>query len=221
MIKLNKKGEPQILADNSAAWTAAIEAKYASGEKPSPTEMGRYRHPDIKKILIEETNGKCAYCESKLLHIHHGDVEHIYPKSLDRKQTFKWDNLTLACERCNQNKSDNDPLLKQIIDPYLVDPSHHLTLLGPLPRGKTPQGVSTIELLKLHRSELVEQREEALKKLYAIIYQIKDDRIAVKARRAMYKDLKDESESGCNAYSAMVRVALQVEAVSFDAAVTS
>ena len=81
MIKLSKTEEPQILLDNGPNWTKVIVDKIAVGETPTDTEKTRYRHPDIKAALVAETNGKCAYCESKVLHIHHGDVEHIYPKS--------------------------------------------------------------------------------------------------------------------------------------------
>ncbi len=221
MIKLKKEDEPKKLRENAAAWTAVIEAKYAAGDKPTPTEMSRYRHPEIKDVLVKETNGKCAYCESKLLHIHHGDVEHIYPKSLDRKMTFEWSNLTLACEVCNQLKSDKDPLIKQILDPYSVDPAQHITLFGVVPKGKTPQGVSTVDLLKLYRAELLEQRDQELERIYGIIYQITDARIAIESRRSMYKNLLDESLAGTGAYSAMIRAVLRVETDTFDPEITS
>src|SRR5947209_8328121 len=127
MIRLNKGPKPQILTENEAAWTATV----ANGEA-TPAEKARYRHPEIKEALVSETHGKCAYCESKLQHIHHGDIEHIYPKSLALEKTFEWENLTLACEICNQNKSNKDPFLEQILDPYSVEPSEHLFFAGPL-----------------------------------------------------------------------------------------
>lgn len=137
MIKLSKLDEPDVLFNNSATWTQVLLNKEAAGKKPTASEKSRYRHPEIKAVLVKETGGKCAYCESKLLHIHHGDVEHIYPKSLDVRKTFEWRNLTLACEKCNQNKSNKDPLLEQIIDPYEDDPEYHLVFVGALifPRG--------------------------------------------------------------------------------------
>lgn len=220
MIKLKKESEPKKLKENAAAWTAVIVAKYDAGEKPTPTEMARYRHPDIKNVLVQETNGKCAYCESKLLHIHRGDVEHIFPKSLDRSKTFEWDNLTLSCEICNQNKSDHDPLLMNIIDPYVVDPAAHITLFGPVPRGKTPQGLSTIDLLDLNRGELFEQRELELKRLYGIIYQILDERIVISSRKAIYQNLYKSTLNGSEAYSAMTRAILKIETDTFDPVIT-
>ena len=131
MIRLHKTAKPPILEQNGAAWTSVIVEKFARGEVPSQYEKTRYRHVEIKDALVAETNGKCAYCESKLLHIHHGDVEHIYPKSMAPERTFEWENLTLACEICNQNKAARDPMLEAIIDPYRREPSEHLLFVGP------------------------------------------------------------------------------------------
>src|ERR1700677_4060556 len=104
MIKLSKLDEPPILAKNAIKWTKVLLDTVAAGKIPTETERPRYRHPQIKDTLVRETHGKCAYCESKLRHIHHGDVEHIMPKSLDLGKIVQWDNLTLACEKCNQKQ---------------------------------------------------------------------------------------------------------------------
>src|SRR5437660_11067609 len=105
MIKLSKTDEPAVLIERKADWTRTLVEKGARGEEPSDGEKNRYRHPDIKQALIAETHGKCAYCESKLLHITYGDVEHIVPKSAKIELSFQWKNLTLACDRCNTNKN--------------------------------------------------------------------------------------------------------------------
>jgi uncharacterized protein (TIGR02646 family) len=112
MIFLKKGEEPQVLISNGPVWTQKLLQREAAGETPTRTEATHYRHPDIKAALVAETHNKCAYCESKLQHIHHGDVEHIFPKSRDPSRMLKWDNLTLACEVCNQNKSDRDPRVR-------------------------------------------------------------------------------------------------------------
>lgn len=206
MIKLEKRPIPKRLEDNAAAWTKVVVDKKNANLVPTSTELGRYRHPEIKDVLVEETAGKCAYCESKLQHIHHGDVEHIYPKSLDPSKTFEWQNLTLACEICNQNKSNKDPLLEHIIDPYQTDPEEHLFFAGALvfARG-TPKGTSTRILLELHRAELVEMRTGQLEKVMAIYTQILDVTLPLPVRKALYQDLI-QREAGRNApYTAMTR----------------
>jgi uncharacterized protein (TIGR02646 family) len=206
MIHLTKADEPTVLQENAMLWTEVILDKLASGEEPTAAEKSRYRHPQVKAQLIAETGGKCAYCESKLLHVHHGDVEHIYPKSLDPLRTFEWENLTLACEVCNQSKSNNDPLLKHIIDPYAVDPEQHLTFLGPLivSRG-TMLGNCTREMLKLTRAGLNEQRQRQVERLLLIFDRLHDDRLPVPARQAIYADLIATETAPTAQYAAMNR----------------
>ncbi|MBZ9795573.1 HNH endonuclease [Mesorhizobium sp. ES1-4] len=206
MIQLIKGIEPAILAANAATWTEVLTDKLAAGEVPTPAEKTRYRNPQIKNSLVAETHGKCAYCESKLQHIHHGDVEHIYPKSLDPEQTFVWQNLTLACEICNQNKSDLDPYLEHIIDPYALDPEGHLIFHGGLvfARG-TPEGVATLALLKLHRAELVEMRDRHVEKIMGIYAQILDTTLPRVVRQALYDDLTAREGVPHAPYAAMAR----------------
>jgi 5-methylcytosine-specific restriction endonuclease McrA len=206
MIRLAKEPKPQILIANEVQWTATIVNKIGAGETPSNAEKTRYRHPQIKAALIQETHGKCAYCESKLLHIHHGDVEHIYPKSLAPEKTIAWENLTLACEICNQNKSDKDPLLEHILDPYLTEPSTHLLFSGPLvfPRG-TPTGMSTRTLLDLNRGELAERRKEHLEKIMGIFDTVSRADLPIGVRQAIFHDLVSREADASAQYSAMVR----------------
>ncbi len=206
MIHLTKGNEPPILAERAAEWTKTLVDKLSAGELPKQAEKTRYRHPQVKAALVGETAGKCAYCESKLLHIHHGDVEHVYPKSLDVSKTFEWANLTLACEICNQNKSDNDPLLEHIIDPYVVAPEEHLTFLGPLivSRGSL-LGTCTRAMLRLARAELNEQRRTQVEYLLSIFERLHDTRLPLTARRAIYADLLETETARSAQYCAMNR----------------
>ena len=210
MIKLTKLAEPEILRNHGEEWTRAFIEKIEKGEKPTATEASRYRHPDIKAKIIEETHGKCAYCESKLRHIHHGDVEHIYPKSLDETKRFQWDNLTLACEICNQNKSNKDPRTEHIIDPYEIDPDQHILFIGPLifPKG-TPQGQSTTVLLDLNRSDLVERRKEKLSQIMASYNTVFQSNLPDATKKAILANIKANDASSTAAYTAMARALMQ------------
>lgn len=210
MIQLHKAAEPQILVNNATEWTRIIVETLARGEELTQTEKTRYRHRDVKQALVQETHGKCAYCESKLLHIHHGDVEHIYPKSLDPSLTLVWGNLTLACEVCNQNKSNRDPFIEHIIDPYQNDPAEHLLFSGPLafPRG-TPQGTSTRTILDLNRGDLAERRREQLERVMGIYETILRDDIPMPIKRAIYDDLKSREGAPSAAYSAMTKALIE------------
>lgn len=210
MIKLTKSEEPEVLRNNAEEWTRILLDKISKGEKPTAAEASRYRHPEVKAAIIEETHGKCAYCESKLRHIHHGDVEHIYPKSLDETQRFRWRNLTLACEICNQNKSNKDPETEHIIDPYEIDPEQHIIFIGPLafPKG-TPQGQSTTLLLDLNRIELVERRQEKLFQIMASYNTVLQSNLPDVTKKSIIENIKKNDASNTGAYTAMVRSLMQ------------
>ena len=204
MIKLLKLAKPNVLEANAVAWTKTLVDKINLGIKLTDTEKTKYRHPDIKDALVKETHGKCAYCESKLLHIHHGDVEHIYPKSLDPNKTFDWDNLTLACEVCNQFKSNHDPNMLHIIDPYNIDPATHINFIGTIVHAVTADyGQSTKSILKLNRAELCERRREKLEKTLSIFENILNQTLSLPTRKAIYEDLLENEGGSASEYSAM------------------
>lgn len=221
MIKLNKLAKPQILIDNETTWTAELMAKYAAGQKPTAAEATRYRHATVKATLVEETYGKCAYCESKLQHIHHGDVEHIFPKSLARGRTFEWENLTLACEICNQNKSNKDPNAEHILDPYVHQPSDYLIFLGSLvyPIGETPYGKSSEVILDLNRTKLLEMRREWLEKVMAIFEHIQNPNNPIEVRKAIFQNLLVNEGAAKGQYSAMVNSAINAMKPTLPAAI--
>jgi 5-methylcytosine-specific restriction endonuclease McrA len=205
MIKLYKCQKPTVLAENADMWTATVMAKIANGDSLNSTDDARYRHPAVKAALETETHGKCAYCESKLKHIHHADVEHIVPKSLAPELRYQWENLTLACEICNQNKSNKDPKTEFIIDPYVNDPSEHLTFFGTFlfPLG-SKYGQNTKTLLDLNRVPLLVRRHDRLEKIMGIIDTILRDDLPMPTRKAIYNDLLSNEASPASEYSAMI-----------------
>ena len=115
MIKLEKLQEPDVLRINSDRWTKELLA--SKDEDVKIKIKAKWNHRDIKTVLKKETHEKCAYCESKPLHVTFGDIEHICPKSRRFELAYKWDNLTLACEVCNGNKGSAEDL----VDPYIDD----------------------------------------------------------------------------------------------------
>ena len=159
MISLHKSAEPQILIDNKQRWTQEL----LTGNDDALIRR-KYAHPDIKSALSRETHGKCAYCESKVLHVTYGDVEHIVPKKYDKALTFEWSNLTLACDICNTKKGART----DIFDPYQTDPVDHFWFYGGLiftTSGVKPEAEITLVILDLNRTSLVERRAERIKTL--------------------------------------------------------
>lgn len=211
MIKLEKGPIPEVLRIRAAEWTAAILAKVERGEVPTKAEMARYRHPEIKSALITETRGKCAYCESKLKHISHGDIEHIVPKSRIRERTFDWSNLTLACDLCNQNKGTHPGNHEEFVDPYATEPREHLTFFGSLVFALpgSNAGHLTEKLLDLNRAELVERRGERLRSLHAqilVMGQTTDDNLRAVIRR----DIETHETAAHQEFAAMSRRFVQL-----------
>lgn len=71
-----------------------------------------YKHTEIKQQLAKDFNKKCGFCDSSMLHVSFGDIEHFRPKSIYWWLASNWNNLLFACERCNRaGKKDHFPLL--------------------------------------------------------------------------------------------------------------
>jgi uncharacterized protein (TIGR02646 family) len=162
---------PEILQQKSEIWTNEYLDCLANGTKPSDTQKNRYRHLQIKQAIIQETYGKCAYCESKVTHVYPGDIEHIKPKSLHPRKIFSWENLTLSCSVCNTNKRDYPNDTEPLIHPYNDEPCEHIIFSGPMLiycRGSS-KGFLTSKKLDLNRASLIERRKEKIESLLIFI----------------------------------------------------
>ncbi|MDX2510310.1 MAG: hypothetical protein QNK28_12255, partial [Desulfobacterales bacterium] len=86
MRNLTKLEEPEVLHSNCQQWLELYVA-----DQGNSTKKYRYRHPDIKTTLKNETGYKCVYCESKIGHNTPGDIEHKIPSSKHIEFHFYWD----------------------------------------------------------------------------------------------------------------------------------
>ena len=217
MISLKKKPIPNILASNVKTWTDILLAHERNKTEPTLTEKSHYRHPHIKSVLVTETDGKCAYCESKLQHISYGDVEHIVPKSKKTEKTFEWSNLTLACDICNTNKSNHFGNHDDLVDPYCVEPSDHFNFVGAtvLPKPGSGPGMATETTIKLNRPELVERRTEKLLSLNKILQLLVEVNDAGK-RAIIRRDLELNEQLSEKEYCAMSRVFIRQQLIEID-----
>ncbi len=76
-----------------------------------------YKENDIRDTLNDLFNGKCGYCEAKIVVVTVGDIEHFRPKggygenpkNLTKPGYYwlatKWDNLLLSCPNCNRTNT--------------------------------------------------------------------------------------------------------------------
>ena len=208
MRKLSKGPKPQILVDNAEQWKKDLLDAVASGDKKEiANKTKRYGHKDIKDALVAENHGKCAYCEAYVRHVSHGDIEHISPKSKDRERTFDWNNLTLACERCNQKKSNAEG----IVDPHVDAPEDHLFFVASFVRGRTVKGMRSIKPargLDLNRIELVEHRGAQISRYADSFERIVQEQDEDK-RSILIEALQDNLADPKNEYSAMLKTLCQ------------
>ena len=145
----------------------------------------RYRHEVVVGALLEMQHGKCCYCELHIADSGSGkQVEHFQPRSQFKELWYDWSNLLLACADCNSAKldkfpvaADGEPLLLDPSDPTL-DPEDHIEFvvckaqtawelpLGlAIPRGGSPRGGRSIQVLKLSSEQHIRRRKETLDKL--------------------------------------------------------
>ncbi|MFY4776143.1 HNH endonuclease [Metabacillus sp. RGM 3146] len=174
MISLHKKEKPNILKEKEEAWTNLLLSYVKEKQKIPPSLSKNYRHPDIKKALLSETHGKCAYCESRITHIDYGDIEHILPKSKNPELTFAWDNFTISCRKCNQSKADYDDKNLPLLNPYKDFPEQEIFFLGPIPfaNPKNDRALISLKRLKLDRMELIEKRSEFIEQTLSPLVQL-------------------------------------------------
>jgi len=206
MIKLQKSKIPDVLEKNGDLWLEQLFAAKSEGDqKKIAYRQSKYNHPDIKRAVRAETNGKCAYCEADVGAVAHGDIEHIYPKSLDDSRTFDWSNLGFACQICNQNKSNKDPISNRIIDPYTIDPAPFVSFIGAFASSNgTTEGTLTIINLDLNRAALIERRNSAFKHLILFLEIIQKSR-SPSERQALVSHFTENELGAIHEFSALRR----------------
>lgn len=169
MRNLQKLAEPDVLASNHAMWLSAYKA-----DKTNSTKKYKYRHPDIKEVLKEETGFKCVYCESKIGHNTPGDIEHKIPSSKEEDLHFTWNNLTIACTECNRRKNDYYEIGNEFLDPYVDDVESLLEHHGPLVfwESSNARAETAIRILELNgndRKQLIERKINKLEEFSNLI----------------------------------------------------
>lgn len=148
---------------------ASQKAKEAQGKGLKPDFPPFWS--ELKHYLFELFDGKCAYCESKVLHVASGDVEHYRPKRKVEEDPshpgYYWlaydiENLFPCCEGCNRarakmnhfpvkgtrahgpedNLSRENP---QLLNPYKDDPKEHLRFTVVIVGKDDCVGVGTVK----------------------------------------------------------------------------
>jgi uncharacterized protein (TIGR02646 family) len=203
------KGEaPQILAENARLWTK--EYMRARRSPPVPDVISfRYRHEEIKAALIQEASGKCVYCESKMLHVSPGDIDHLLPSKRFPRKRFDWANLTLSCPVCNRNKSDYYSRRTPLLNPYDDNVERLLVHYGPLVSAadSNRSARQTIDKLDLNRAELWLRKRDRLKNIDDLVQVLLKE--TDPARKAVMLAALQEEATLDKEFSAMVAAFLE------------
>lgn len=120
-----------------------------------------YNHSNVKEVLINDQNGKCAFCEQNILSVTYGDVEHFRPKggysqneidNLNKPGYYwlasNWDNLLLVCQICNQRHKKN---LFPLLNPEKRAVNHHSNLNLEKPYFINPYKENPIQLIGFNK----------------------------------------------------------------------
>jgi hypothetical protein len=167
--RLSKAPKPDVLEGNAEKWTSDYLA--AVGDPAIKTKPTPWKHKNIKDALAVETSDRCAYCDGEMKAYYPGDVEHILPKSLFPEKVVEWENLTLACYWCNNEKKDWYSAHNPLLNPYDDDPEEHLLFWGDLVLAQpgSLRGEVTVRQLKLYRQELVLARRERIEAVHQMV----------------------------------------------------
>lgn len=141
-----------------------------------------YKRPEVVTALFKMQHKKCCYCEQKVPEEGHSRaVEHFRPKARYPHLKNAWDNLLLACSKCNGKKwnhfpedDQGNPLLIDPSDPHL-DPEDHLDFIVDdeddffgmtFPKNNSIVGDKTIQIIGLYLSYYRTERMKYYKELY-------------------------------------------------------
>lgn len=174
MIRLTKQAAPETVRQRLADRAEQYAQLKAQGLEIPDSVANGYNHPEVKAVLKQETSDKCAYCESKVPHVDHGDIEHILSKRHREDLRFAFDNLTYSCAVCNNKKRDYHDEQLPLLNPYQDIPDEHLAPFGPMVmrRHNSDRGLITQRRLDLNRGELVERRQERLEQVAMLMDQL-------------------------------------------------
>lgn len=122
--------------------------------------------PDALRLLIEERAGhRCEYCQLPVnVSFFPHEVDHIV--ALKHGGKTDRENLALACWRCNRHKGTDlgsfDPETQAfsfLFNPRTQTWSDHFQEKNYQIAGKTPEGRTTTQLLRLNTPERIAERQ--------------------------------------------------------------
>lgn len=176
MRHIERLEKPNILQKKEQEWLE----KFLKSNKDRP-DSSKYAHEEIVARLANMSHQKCFYCERLL---DSAEVDHYIEVEEDKELAFAWENLYLACDKCNRKKISNANLpVAQILNPCEdsdAEIAQHLTFL----RGEitaysgSDKGLKTITKYDLKRGELNLMRKDLLLKFAEALDIIRENQLA-------------------------------------------
>jgi|GEM_PF-2124327 len=198
---------PKSIENNGKKWTKELLGAIAKAKK-SRTKIpkafyNKYKKNDIlnalKDMYGDNGDSYCCYCESTINTVSYEEIEHRKPKSKYPRETFDWNNLHLACSRCNKHKGDKYnnkfPILDAAIDNIEQNLGYKHTPKGVLRETLTQRGITTVEDTDLDREPLPKKRQTIWIKTQSLIDDIKrlgNDPRVYTAKKALRYECKGE-----------------------------
>lgn len=166
-VKRDVSNRPRGFQGRAQEWRRAFLRARALDGSLTATKFWQKVRPQIKSdadALARVFYGKCAYCESRMAHVQHPQIEHYRPKGRPEFETqlFVWENWLLSCGRCNDSKWQHFPACDGgtpcLLDPTVDTPSAHIAFAREHVAGTTKRGTETVKLLGLDRGPLEDAR---------------------------------------------------------------
>lgn len=123
----------------------------------------------LRRLVETRAEQRCEYCllPAALAFILPHEVDHVIAEKHDG--VTEEDNLALACWRCNRHKGTDlasfDPqtrALTLLFNPRTQSWRDHFRLEGTTLLGITPEGRTTVRLLRLNTPERIAERERLI-----------------------------------------------------------
>ena len=204
MIRIVRGRTPSVLLHKGKDACRSDCAAFDGGARGFDFKRTIYADATVKNALRRAQHDKCCFCESKVSHVAHGDVEHFRPKARCRQSrggsplpgyywlAYEWTNLLYCCQVCNQRgkgdlfplrdpgnraASHHDDLHKEeplFLNPAAEDPSEHIEFRDEQARPKKRSPKGRLTIQALGLNR-TELRHQRLKYL-RLLRQIKSDR---------------------------------------------
>ena len=157
MRNVTRSTTPATLAAHATQWTEELLQWIDANPTASVPEalIRRYAQDDVREALRTMYRDQCCYCEGRIKDVSYDHIEHRRPKSKFRDTVFAWNNLHLACQKCNTTKGEKWTEAASILDAAVDSVEDHLTYetteIGLLRWPRSQRGTTTVEHAGLNR----------------------------------------------------------------------